>query len=495
MSEVRSLRWTPPTLRQIGSYAGSVLVVVVLFIGGFWGAHLFAPGKPGELDAESVTGKPEVSSASVVTLTPVKYESAGIRVVGVEQRDLQETKTVAATITYDTTRHVELKAPVDCVVGTLLVTPGQTVDQAESLAVMSSSEIALARAQVSNCEADLRLAQIQFDWITEIRNNLIELLAALNTQPTVAEVESKFNDKILGEYRDRVLASYARLLLASNVVARTTPLRDQGIMAGRAVETRVGQRDEASTTFKAACEESEYESRRKLTESEAELEVAQRQLSVAQERLRTLLGPFGEEFPSETQGEFFLKAPFAGRIEVLHTSASARIEKGEPAMVLANTSRLRVSAMIHQHDWEALEIEPGQTLQFSVPAFPDMKFPAQVSFIGPEISPITRAVSLVAVFDNPDRRFRPGMFAWVSVPFGTSRRGLVVPVSAIQRHESETFVFVQNGPHAFRRVNVETGMATAEYVEIKQGLEAEETVVDQGAFYLKSELLLEREED
>jgi cobalt-zinc-cadmium efflux system membrane fusion protein len=87
------------------------------------------------------------------------------------------------------------------------------------------------------------------------------------------------------------------------------------------------------------------------------------------------------------------------------------------------------------------------------------------------------------------------MFAWVSVPFGTSRRGLVVPVSAIQRHESETFVFVQDGPHAFRRVNVETGMATAEYVEIKQGLEAEETVVDQGAFYLKSELLLEREED
>jgi cobalt-zinc-cadmium efflux system membrane fusion protein len=494
MSE-RSHRWTPPSFKQIWSYLGSIIVVVILFVAGFWGSHLLAPRHSTESDEtaeEAAAARPE---ASVVNLTSVKLEQAGIHVVEAEQRDVQETRTVAATIAYDTTRYVELVAPVDCVVDALLVKPGQMVKQAESLAILSSSEVALSRAQVSNCEADLRLAQIHYDWNRETRENLLDLLETLKEHPTVEQVESKFNDRTLGQYRNNVLASYGRLLLARSVVSRTTPLRDQGIVAGRAAESRLGQLNEASTAFKTACEQSEYESRQELTESEAELEVAKRQLAVAQERLKTLLGPFGEEFPSETQAEFYLKAPFAGRIEVLHAAQSARIEKGEPTIVLADPNRLRVSAMIHQHDWEALKIEPGETVQFSVPAFPGELFPATVSFIGPEISPTTRAVSLVAVFDNQDGRFRPGMFAWVSVPLGAPRRALAVPVSAIQRHESETFVFVQDEPLRFRRVSVETSHATADYVEIVKGLQPSELVVDRGAFYLKSELLLEREED
>jgi RND family efflux transporter MFP subunit len=469
--------------------------VVVLFVAGFWGSHLLAPQSSAEPEQAVETNAPAPRENSVVTLTPVKQEQAGIHLVQVEKRDLQETRTVAATIAYDTTRHIQLVAPVDCIVDLLLVKPGQTVLQAESLAILTSSEVALARAQVGNCEADLRLAQIHVDWSKETRNNLLDLLQALKQNPTVAEVESTFNDKTLGEYRDRVLSSYGRFLLARSIVARTTPLRDQGIVAGRAADARVGQLDEASTAFKTACEQSEYESRKKLNEAEAELEVARRQLVVAQERLKTLLGPFGEEAPSETQGQFFLKSPFAGRIELLHTTQSSRLEKGDPAMVLADPTRLRILAMIHQHDWEALEIEPGQAIRFTVPAFPNEQFSARVSFIGPEISPTTRAVSLVADFDNRDGRFRPGMFAWVSVPLGAPRRGIVVPVSAIQRHESETFVFVQVEPHRFRRVDVETHFATTDYVEISSGLQAGDVVVDQGAFYLKSELLLEREED
>ncbi len=56
-------------------------------------------------------------------------------------------------------------------------------------------------------------------------------------------------------------------------------------------------------------------------------------------------------------------------------------------------------------------------------------------------------------------------------------------------------MFVQDEPHRFRRVDVQTSLVTADFVEIKKGLKANDLVVDQGAFYLKSELLLEREED
>jgi cobalt-zinc-cadmium efflux system membrane fusion protein len=41
---------------------------------------------------------------------------------------------------------------------------------------------------------------------------------------------------------------------------------------------------------------------------------------------------------------------------------------------------------------------------------------------------------------------------------------------------------------------VATGMVSPEWVEVKRGLNGGEQVVTQGAFVLKSELLLEREE-
>jgi len=62
------------------------------------------------------------------------------------------------------------------------------------------------------------------------------------------------------------------------------------------------------------------------------------------------------------------------------------------------------------------------------------------------------------------------------------------------RHENQPFVFVPDGERRFRRVDVRLGIETSNQIEILAGLAAGDTVVDQGAFYLKSELLLEREE-
>ena len=341
----------------------------------------------------------------------------------------------------------------------------------------------------------MHLAQIQLDWTRKTRENLIALLATLKGQPPLAEIEVTFNNRVLGKYRDEVLAAYTRMLLTTNVVARTRPLSERGVVAGRTVESRLSERDAAATSFRTACEQSEYESRRELTEMEATVEVARRQLSVTQERLRMLLGPFAESSPDEPQGEFLLRAPFDGRIEVLDTALASRLDKGATVLILADPTQLRVSAIIHQHDWGALELANDREIQVSVPAFPGEEFSAQVRYIGPAMSPTTRATSLVATLDNRDGRFRPGMFAWVSVPFGTPRQSLAVPSSAIQRHESEAFVFVEAGPRQYRPVTVQTGIDTSEFVEIQSGLSATQKVVDQGAFLLKSELLLEQEED
>lgn len=471
---------------------GSGLAVLLLLLGGFWGSHYLAPGHS---EGETHDGS-EVSTESpmVVTLPAEKAAHADIRVAPVERMELQETKTVAAKIDYDATRHLSVTAPVECVIQKWLVKPGQIVSASDPLAVLSGGEVALARTEIKKCEADLRIAQMNYDWSKETQNNLKQLLASLKASPSVDKIAAQFDSKRLGEHRDHLLSTYTKYVLANSVAERSRPLGDQGIIAGSTAEARSSQRDVAATAFKTACEQSEFEGRQELAKSEAELQLARQNLAVAQDRLRLLLGPLAQQARSGEPGSFELRAPFAGRIEAVHNAPATRLAVGEPILSLADTSKLWVSAFVHQHDWNALQVASTETVKVTFPALPNETFVATVSFVGPEVSAKTRSISLVAELDNADGRFRPGMFAWVALPMESKRTGIVVPTSAIQRHESTAFVFVKDQENQFRRIDVKVGIETPEYVEITQGLSVGEMVVAQGAFFLKSELLLEQEE-
>jgi cobalt-zinc-cadmium efflux system membrane fusion protein len=81
------------------------------------------------------------------------------------------------------------------------------------------------------------------------------------------------------------------------------------------------------------------------------------------------------------------------------------------------------------------------------------------------------------------------MFVEVGLPGKVIANVLQVPVGAVQEHQGEKFVFVQEEAEEFERRDVTLGRASDGMVEIVAGLEAGEPVVVQGAFDLKSELL------
>jgi hypothetical protein len=71
-----------------------------------------------------------------------------------------------------------------------------------------------------------------------------------------------------------------------------------------------------------------------------------------------------------------------------------------------------------------------------------------------------------------------------------------VPAGAVMRHEAKAFVFVPGKDDGeFHRVDVHTGLETADGIEITSGLHDRDSVVDRGAAFLKTELLLDREAD
>jgi cobalt-zinc-cadmium efflux system membrane fusion protein len=198
--------------------------------------------------------------------------------------------------------------------------------------------------------------------------------------------------------------------------------------------------------------------------------------------------------PDRPLSDFTLHSPFDARVESRDISPAERVTPGQQLFVLANNDSLWVSAEIHERDWKLLEVKPGQEVAITSPALPGQEFAARVHHWGASVSPVTHAVPLIAELDNTSRKFKPGMFVWVTIAHESVEPRTTIPTDAVVRNGDDTFVFVPISGSMFRRVNVETGQETSDWVEITNGLAPGDAVVTKGAFFLKSELLLEREE-
>ncbi|MFM7291318.1 MAG: efflux RND transporter periplasmic adaptor subunit, partial [Planctomycetia bacterium] len=170
-----------------------------------------------------------------------------------------------------------------------------------------------------------------------------------------------------------------------------------------------------------------------------------------------------------------------------------RVRAGDRLFVVADTGMLWVRAQIHERQWTAVEVGEGQSVRVVVPGAEMHETNAVVNHVGATVEAESRSVPLVAELTNNDAHYKPGMFVWVDLPQGQMREALAVPVSAVMRHEGKSFVFVPEGEGRFRRVDVTTGIESGDFVEVSRGLTAGQQVVAQGAFVLKSELLLEKE--
>ena len=81
------------------------------------------------------------------------------------------------------------------------------------------------------------------------------------------------------------------------------------------------------------------------------------------------------------------------------------------------------------------------------------------------------------------------MFATVRVMLPGDELALTLPREAVLEDEGRSFVFVHHHDDYYVRRPVTTGRAWGDRVEIAGGLQGDETVVAEGAFLLKSDVL------
>lgn len=297
--------------KQIIERGGPIVAVVTIVIVGFFGSEWLMHEDVAEAEGDRAHGANHDETfaiAPVVRLTPEKIKWAKITTEQVGKQLLRGTRTVSGTIQYDTARHLDVRAPVNCVVKKSLVSPGQWVQKDERLASLTSAEVGLARNELLKSEAELRLANLQNEWAVQTHANLADLLALLKQRPAIEDVEKEFEGKLLGDHRDTLITAYSQYLLATSVATRTETLQSQGIISGRTSDERASQREVMAANFKAMCEQAGFESKRDSQLAAAELDAAEREVEVSRDRLSVLIGPHGAHSVDQSRSDFELTA-------------------------------------------------------------------------------------------------------------------------------------------------------------------------------------------
>ncbi|GBC75981.1 Cobalt-zinc-cadmium resistance protein CzcB [bacterium HR07] len=164
-----------------------------------------------------------------------------------------------------------------------------------------------------------------------------------------------------------------------------------------------------------------------------------------------------------------LKAPWDGEVMVLHVQQGDSVTTTTDIVTLLNRDEMFVTVDIDEVDIR--EIALGQRARVTFEAYPDLKFPAEVSSIDYRAvaKGSTKAVSVTLKLLQNDPRLKPGFSAKAEIVVAEVKDALQVPLSAIRTVGGKSFVAVVRGG-AIEQVEVQVGLTTTEVAQILSGL-------------------------
>lgn len=183
------------------------------------------------------------------------------------------------------------------------------------------------------------------------------------------------------------------------------------------------------------------------------------------------------QFASEKLAKATVYAPMDGVVKEKRVTAGDYVRNGSFLVAIIRTDLLKLAFSVSEKDVGTLRL--GQDVSFAVDAFPGQAFPGRVRMIHPSLEEKTRSLLVEALVPNGDGRLKPGLFARVTLYTGPARETVVVPITALLYDGSTTKLFVVEGDRARER-KVRLGRKYGEFMEIVEGLKAEEIVVTVG---------------
>lgn len=173
-----------------------------------------------------------------------------------------------------------------------------------------------------------------------------------------------------------------------------------------------------------------------------------------------------------------LLSPIDGVITARNYDNGDMYSGGNPVLVVEQITPVKL--LINVSESYFTKVKKGAPVDVKLDVYGDEVFQGTINLIYPTIDAATRTFQVEVKLDNKDRRVRPGMFARVTLNFGTANN-VVVPDLAIvkQAGSGDRYVFVyQDGKVSYNKVELGRRMGT-EY-ELKSGVPDNSQVVVAG---------------
>jgi len=132
-------------------------------------------------------------------------------------------------------------------------------------------------------------------------------------------------------------------------------------------------------------------------------------------------------------------------------------------------------------------VRVGDEAEMQLAAVPGHTFKGKLTYIYPYAEVKTRSIKARLEFQNVDMKLKPNMFADVTIHASPLSDAVVVPSEAIIRSGLKEQVFIVREPGKFEPREVDIGLSSGSFTEIRRGVAAGEKVVVSSQFLIDSE--------
>lgn len=410
------------------------------------------------------SNEPAVQSSGSLRVDTEAANRMGIKVEPVTRQRLAIAVKTTGQIEPLPDQKVLVTAPIAGKIVQLLAKPGDTVDQGQVVALVSSPELAQLRVEAisKQDEAQAGLQQAQADLKLAQQNSERQRLQA------IADLKQ----------------AQTQVALAQERYDRNRELQIAGAVTRRQVQESQTELTAAQATLtKAQSRLGELEATAQLTRSQASVSAAQSRVRLSGAAYDARLNQL--KTSANADGLVQVKAPISGRVvdRPITPGETVTVEAAsKPIMTLINDDRVLASANVYEKDLDQVKV--GQRVRVTVKSLPNRSFEGRIAEVGAVVEGATRVVPVRAELNNTNQSLKAGMFAQLEILTDQSLTSvLAIPSSAIINKGSKTIVFVQQGD-SYQPVELTLGQQSGNWVEVKQGLKDSDRIVTDGATLL-----------
>jgi RND family efflux transporter MFP subunit len=402
-------------------------------------------------------------------------------VIAVEQVAAQELSSYGS-ISFQ--KKADVTARVDGTVTEITAVEGASVQKGELLARLTNIQLELRKRQAesaaSSARSELSLAQARL-WegqlqvearIAGIERGELELASKRREREELAKtLKNKEQLLSVGGTTEEAMSSL-RLSYAATETGVRLLEKDLEIR-------RIGLRDADIVSRGLTVPRDEAARRRMLVQIGTQTLAAETEVAKARADCAAVELGAAEQLLAEQD----IRAPLSGIVGARYVEAGEHAAADARLFTLISTGE--VYAVFPVPEADAQRVVAGAPVDVSLDALGGAPFRARVALISPLIDPQAGTVTVKAILANPSMRMKPGMFARVRLVYGSPRKVVVIPASAIAQKKGNTArVFTVVNRRVFAK-EATLGRELSGSWTVEEGLRPGERLVDSPSLLLR----------